>query len=330
MLKNKLTLILGCLALPFAAQSADLNSLAKNAKISVERLEQAIALAEFQPKIVETMTRPYESKEWWEYRNLFITKSRINAGVDFYFQNEATLKRAEEKTGVPPEIVCSIIGVETFYGKNMGSWSVLDALYTLGFKYPPREKYFSKEFANFVYLADRENWDLKEIKGSYAGAMGLGQFMPSSYISYAIDFDGDGKVNLFNDVEDAIGSVANYFKAHGWQKGKGVFYPALAKQDPQKLLKKEWKLTAKEMYDNGISTKVNIPFEEKVRLFKFGLKDNKQGFGVGLNNFNVIMRYNKSPLYARAVFELSQFIRIEHDKRLRESGVNVKPHSNIP
>lgn len=276
------------------------------------------------------MTRPYESKQWWEYRNLFITKSRVNAGVDFYFKHEDTLKNAEAKTGVPPEIVCAIIGVETFYGKNMGNWSVLDALYTLGFKYPPREKYFSKEFANFVALADRENWDLKSVLGSYAGAMGMGQFMPSSYLSYAVDFDNDGKINLFNDIEDAIGSVANYFKAHGWDQGHGIFYPALAKKDPTELMKKEWNLTAGEMYENGISTKVNIPADEKVRLFKFELKDNKLGFGVGLHNFNVIMKYNKSPLYARAVYELSVFIRAEHDKRLLERGIKVKPHSRIP
>lgn len=331
MFKNKLSLFLLCMTLPWCtAYSAALNELSKHSGVNVKRLEQAISLAQFQPKIIETMTRPYESKQWWEYRNLFITKSRVNAGVDFYFKHEDTLKNAEAKTGVPPEIVCAIIGVETFYGKNMGNWSVLDALYTLGFKYPPREKYFSKEFANFVALADRENWDLKSVLGSYAGAMGMGQFMPSSYLSYAVDFDNDGKINLFNDIEDAIGSVANYFKAHGWDQGHGIFYPALAKKDPTTLMKKEWNLTAGEMYENGISTKVNIPADEKVRLFKFELKDNKLGFGVGLHNFNVIMKYNKSPLYARAVYELSVFIRAEHDKRLLERGIKVKPHSRIP
>ncbi len=316
-------------ALPVSA-APSVTELAAYSGLSEQELNAAIAKARKQPVIIKTMTTPYESKPWWQYRKLFITTSRIQAGLQFYLQHADTLKRAEAELGVPPEIVCAIIGVETFYGRNMGTWKVLDALYTLGFHYPPRESYFSKEFANFVKLAKRENWDLTSVKGSYAGAMGMGQFMPSSYLDYAIDFDHDGKVNLFSDIEDAIGSVANYFKAHGWQAGRGIYYPALAAGDVKGLMDKEWNLTARELYAAGVSTKVNLSLDENLRLFSYQLEDGSMGYGVGLNNFNAIMRYNKSPLYARAVYELSEFIRMAYEDQLRAQGIDVPPAGRIP
>ncbi len=310
-----------------AAGAATLKELSDYSGVSVENLKKAQSMATYQPKIIATMTKPYESKPWFAYRKLFITTSRIDAGIRFYRDHEATLKAAYERYGVPPEIVCAIIGVETFYGKNMGTWSVLDALYTLGFRYPPREAYFSKEFANFVKLALRENWDLRSVKGSYAGAMGLGQFMPGSYLDYAVDFNGDGKVNLFSSYEDAIGSVANYFKRHGWKKGQGVFYPAHATRkiaDP--LMKKEWNLTTQELARAGVTTKVNLS-PQKARLFSFVLEDDSTEYCVGLNNFNAIMKYNKSPLYARAVYELSEFIR---DGYLKSTKMAATPEGRQP
>lgn len=302
------------------SQAATVQELAKYAGIPASDISAAMKQAKYQQKIIDAMTRPYEAKPWWQYRNAFISKSRIDAGANFYIQNEATLKKAYEEYGVPPEIVCSIIGVETFFGQSMGTWKVLDALYTLGFRYPPRQDYFSKEFANYVKLAKREGWKLTSIKGSYAGAMGLGQFMPYSYLTFAVDFDGDGKINLFHNVKDAIGSVANYFKEHGWVRDQPVYYPAYATKNPASLIKKEWNTTARELYDNGISTKEMIPGNEKVRLFKFDLRGGKVGYGVGLNNFNAIMKYNKSQLYARVVFELSEFIREAYEKK---KGVKV-------
>ena len=143
-------------ALPVSA-APSVTELAAYCGLSEQELNAAIAKARKQPVIIKTMTTPYESKPWWQYRKLFITTSRIQAGLQFYLQHADTLKRAEAELGVPPEIVCAIIGVETFYGRNMGTWKVLDALYTLGFHYPPRESYFSKEFANFVKLAKRVN-----------------------------------------------------------------------------------------------------------------------------------------------------------------------------
>ncbi len=311
-------------AAPTAGEIADFSGL------NTGQIEAAMKQAVFQQKIIDTMTKPYEGKPWWQYRRLFITTSRINEGVKFYFANEKTLKRAYEVYGVPPEIICAIIGVETFYGSNMGSWKVLDALYTLGFHYPPRETYFSKEFGQFVKLALRENWNLTDIKGSYAGAMGMGQFMPTSYLNYAVDFDGDGRVDLFNNTEDAIGSVANYFKAHKWEQGRGIFYPAVTKGDVKDLVAKEWDVTGAEAIRAGVSTKVNLDPKENLRLFPFVLEDGSTEIGVGLHNFGVIMRYNKSPLYARAVYELAEFIRGEYHKILIKRGEIINPEGRRP
>ena len=314
-----------------SANATDLNALSSYAKISVADLKDALSKAHKQQKIIDAMTRPSEGKPWWQYRKIFITKSRINAGVKFYLENEATLKKAEKTYGVPAEIICAIIGVETFFGKNMGSWKVLDALYTLGFNYPPREAYFSKEFARFVSLAKRENWNYDDIKGSYAGAMGMGQFMPSAYLDYAVDFGGDGYVNLFTNKVDAIGSVANYFKGHGWQEGRAIYYPAhIHKADVKALMDKKWDLTVKELYDAGVTTKVNLSNDQNVRLFAYDLEDGSKGYSIGLNNFNTIMKYNTSQLYARAVYELSEFIALGYEQVKRNQGVKTAHRSRKP
>ena len=164
-LKRTIKPLLATLALSYAANTnaADLNELATFAKVPVESLQDALNQAVYQQKIIDAITRPGEAKPWWQYRKIFITVSRIQAGVDFYFENEKTLLRAQNTYGVPAEIICAIIGVETLFGKNMGSWKVLDALYTLGFNYPKREAFFSKEFARFVYLANREYWSYDSI-----------------------------------------------------------------------------------------------------------------------------------------------------------------------
>lgn len=322
-----------------AASSPNLDELARYAGIDKTLLDNAITQATYQQKIIDTMTRPYESKPWYTYRKLFITKDRIDAGVNFYMQHEAELQRAHREIGVAPEIICAIIGVETFYGRNMGTWRVLDALYTLGFHYPARASYFSKEFANYVKLATREGWNLTEVKGSYAGAMGMGQFMPSSYLEYAIDFDGDHHVNLFNNTQDALGSVANYFRAHGWVDGGGVMYPAhvygsngqiVPKSTIDALMKKEWKLKPQDLAAAGITTKVNLSNDQSIRLYSYELEDGTYDYQVALNNFYAITRYNKSPLYARAVFELSEAIAVGYQEAKLLQGQYVAPSGKRP
>lgn len=306
------------------ALAVDLDALSRYAQIDRALLDRAITESTYQQKIIDAMNRPYEGKPWYMYRKLFMTDKRINQGVDFYLAHEKTLQRAQEELGVAPEVICAIIGVETFYGQNMGTWKVLDALYTLGFHYPKRSSYFSKEFANYVKLAAREGWELTSVKGSYAGAMGMGQFMPSSYLSYAIDFDGDMHVNLFTNTTDAIGSVANYFKAHGWMLGGGVMYQAKVDGVPQStidtIMDKEWRLTPVELVRAGISTKVNLSRAQNIRLYAFELEDGSYDYQVCLNNFNTITKYNKSPLYARAVFELSEAIALGYYQAKQQNG----------
>lgn len=310
---------------------ADLNELAAYAKVDRSDLENALSQARLEQKIINAMNKPGEAKPWWQYRKIFITVSRINAGVDFYFKNEKILNRASKEYGVPEEIICAIIGVETYFGKHKGTFRVLDALYTLGFNYPKREAYFSKEFARFVALAKREGWNYDDIKGSYAGAMGYGQFMPSAYLDYAVDFNGDGKINLFDDTEDAIGSVASYFKGHGWAQNRGIYYPAhVHNADVKKLMDKGWDLSVDELYKAGVTTKVNLSSDQNIRLFDFDLEDGSKGYAVGLNNFHSIMRYNTSKLYARAVYELSEYIAMGVEKKKRQQGIYVPKRSRKP
>lgn len=314
------------------AAEPNLDELARYAGIERYALNEAITAATYQQKIIDAMNRPYEGKPWHMYRKLFMTDKRINGGVDFYLKHERELMRARDEIGVAPEVICAIIGVETFYGSSMGTWKVLDALYTLGFHYPARQAYFSKEFANYVKLAQREGWGLTDIKGSYAGAMGMGQFMPSSYLDYAIDFDGDHHVDLFHNSTDAIGSVANYFKAHGWTFGGAVMYPVhlkgvngqpVSKSTLDRLTKKEWNLTPAELTAAGITTKVALSADQKVRLYAFELEGGKFEYQVALNNFYAITRYNKSPLYARAVFELSEAIGAGYRQAKMQQGTYV-------
>ncbi len=330
LLKSLLVLSLGVLE-GFAQAAPDLKNVAAKTGVSVEALQYAVSSAQYQQKIIDAITRPSEAKPWWQYRRIFITDDRIKQGVKFYLDNEKTLQRALAQYGVPPEIVCAIIGVETFYGRNMGNWAVLDALYTLGFFYPKRESYFSVEFGNFVKLCLREGWDLRAVKGSYAGAMGMGQFMPSSYLSYAVDFDGRDGEDLFYSKEDAIGSVANYFMGHGWQKGRGICYGVhLHGSDAAKLAAKGWELTAGALYDAGATTKVAIPRNEKIRLYTYELEGGGLSALVALENFRSITRYNTSPLYARAVFELSEYIRMGYVKAKAGMGITVNPEGRKP
>ena len=316
---------------PFGTDKTSLSALSSKTGVSVQALEYAISQSAYQQKIIDAITRPSEAKPWYQYRKIFITQERIDAGVNFYISHRESLLKAFERYGVPPEIVCAIIGVETFYGRNMGTWSVLDALYTLGFFYKKRAAFFSSEYANFIKICVREGWDIKSVKGSYAGAMGMGQFMPSSYLNFAVDASGDGTEDLFTNPDDAIASVANYFMKHGYQRGRGICYAVhLDGADADTLKARAWNLTAGELYQSGASTKVTIPYEENVRLYTYDLEDGSQSVLVGLGNFRAITRYNTSPLYARAVFELSEYIRMGYVKAMALKGVYVKPEGRVP
>ncbi|GAC18085.1 lytic murein transglycosylase B [Paraglaciecola arctica] len=272
-------------------------------------IESTLAKANKNEAILKSIAKPWEAKPWHQYYPIFLTEKRLTKGLAFWQTHQQTLARAEEETGVPAEIIVAIIGVETFYGTYTGKYSVLDALVTLGFHYPPRAKFFRKELAELFLLAKEENFDITELKGSYAGAMGWGQFISSSYRHYAVDFDGDGVRDLLNNPADAIGSVANYFKKHHWKANTDIAYKAqVSGSQYSELLSKSLKYSHKwaQLEDAGVSiTEPNLSKDMSVKLFEFEQPNNKE-YWIGLPNFYAITRYNHSPLYAMAVFQFSQ------------------------
>lgn len=276
-----------------------------------EQLVGLFAAAERKQNIIDAISRPAEKvKPWKDYRPIFITDSRITRGVEFWREHEDTLKRAEAEYGVPPEVIVAIIGVETFYGGNTGGYRVVDALSTLAFDYPPRAPFFRKELREFLLLAREEQVDPLTLTGSYAGAMGLPQFMPSSFRAYAVDFDGDGQINIWSNPVDAIGSVASYFKRHGWQPGEPVVSAASV----------EGELTEQGL-TVGLDPVKNIgelralgwtgadALDDQLPVTAFRLEGAEGAeYWLGLPNFFVITRYNRSVMYAMAVNQLADLM----------------------
>lgn len=276
-----------------------------------EEIVPVLARAERQQSILEAIARPAEkAKPWKDYRKLFVTNDRITQGVAFWRDHAAALARAERESGVPAAIIVAIIGVETRYGRNTGNYRVLDALTTLGFDYPPRADFFRSQLVEFFLMAREQKIAPDRVLGSYAGAMGFGQFMPSSYRKYAIDFDGDGVTDIINDIDDAIGSVGNYLKGYGWQRGAPIVVRATAKEPlPDGLLKDvlEPVTTLRDYKTKGVLSLAALPDETAAALF---LLDGENGneYWLALNNFYVVTRYNRSQMYSMAVVQLSQEI----------------------
>jgi len=272
-------------------------------------------------KIIKTMMRPAEgTMSWYQYRKIFLGDKRIKDGVTFWQENEQVLSAVEEKYGVPAEIITAIIGVETFYGTRTGGHRVIDALSTLAFAYPKRSKFFTSELKHFLILCREQKMNPLEPTGSYAGAMGIPQFMPSSYRSYAADYENDSKSDIWGNSADAIASVANYFVTHHWKTGEAVAYLVKTKgENYQKALTKGLKpnMTWAELQAKGISVEQTIAAKEAVKLLAFKQQSDTD-LWVGLNNFYVITRYNHSQLYAMAVFQLSQ----EIDKQRQQDIVS--------
>lgn len=264
---------------------------------------------EQQKSALDAIARPAEGKPWKDYRPIFITNKRITRGVEFWRNHKDILSQAEQRYGVPPEIIVAIIGVETFYGKRSGTYPVLDALTTLGFDYPPRATFFRKELEHFLLMSREEQVDPRTLKGSYAGAMGMPQFISSSFRSYAVDFDGDGRRDLWGSTADAIGSVANYFSRHGWRNGDPVISRAKVSESAKSLASKRMRpeKTIAEYKRMGVEPLTN--FDDNESAILLGLEGkNGQEYWLGLNNFYVITRYNHSPLYAMAVYQLGQAV----------------------
>jgi membrane-bound lytic murein transglycosylase B len=258
--------------------------------------------------VLASISKPAEEVlTWKQYRPIFITARRIQEGVRFMRKNHDLLKRAEKTYGVPAQVIAAIVGVETYYGKRSGGTSVFDSLTTLAFDYPQRGQFFRGELEQFLLLAREEHIDVNKIQGSYAGAMGMPQFISSSYREYAVDFDGDGKRDLWNSKADVIGSVANYFKIHGWVPNQPVALRAKTdkkiQDDGQERLKPY--TTIAKLRSEGVTVDKKLPDNTKVTLLSLdGAKGEE--YWVGLQNFYVITRYNHSALYAMAVHQLSQ------------------------
>ena len=273
-------------------------------------VEALLMAATKKQSIIDAMTRPAEKvKPWKDYRNIFIQEKRIDQGVKFWLENREALQRASKEYGVAPEVIVAIIGVETFYGRIKGSFRVIDALSTLSFDYPKRSAFFTKQLEHFLLLAREQGQAPLSLTGSYAGAMGYGQFIPSSYRSFAVDFDGDGFADIWNNKTDAIGSVANYFAKHGWKLGEEVVRRADAKKgyDTTWLNKLTLEKTIDELAVMGFTPEK--PLQGDLKALPLLLQGKRgEEFWLGLNNFYVITRYNHSRLYAMAVHDLSQLI----------------------
>ena len=317
----------GCVALAVSQLHAEPASYADEAEVfareMVERhgfdlakLQGVLADARFSQTIVDAMDRPYEAKPWRDYRALFVTPERIAGGVTFWRDNAELLARAEADYGVAPQIIVAIIGVETNYGENVGKHRVIDALTTLGFAYPRRADFFRRELESFLLLSREERLNPLGAVGSYAGAMGKPQFISSSYRNYAIDLDGDGRRDLWGSNADVIGSVANYFKQHGWRPGEPVAFAAKLRSGVPTGIALVEKTpappdtTAGDLRAAGVAWDEPLPTEVPASLIRLdGVEDE---YWVGLDNFYAITRYNHSNLYAMAVHQLSEEVRTHH------------------
>lgn len=270
---------------------------AEKNQLDPQWIRSIISQANHQQSIIDAMNKPAErTLRWFEYRKIFMTDKRVNEGVDFWNKHQDVIDKVSKDSGVDPEYIVAIIGVETFYGRIMGKHKVLDALYTLAFDYPKRSKFFTKELAHFLLLANEQHVNALEAQGSYAGAMGFGQFMPSSYRSYAVDYEKDEKIDLLNNPQDAIASVANYLARHGWVKGGAVvetLAPSALKDVKNNQLKPHLKDVAGRDYTQ-LALKTS---ETETEHWK------------GLQNFYVISRYNHSHLYVMAVHQVAQAIK---------------------
>lgn len=291
-----------------------IDNMVENHSYDRATLESVLEEAESKESILEAISRPAEgTMEWDRYRRIFITDERIEAGTAFWQENRAELERISASTGVSIEILVGIIGVETYYGRITGSYRVLDALATLGFDYPPRSKFFLGELEHFLLLVREEGMDAASATGSYAGAMGRPQFMPSSYRAYAVDSTADGKRDIWNNWSDVIGSIANYFVRHGWQEGKPVIESATLGEQwsgdvPKNTLTPKETVTS--LSHQGVLFATSLPGDAKSQLVTLNGEDGVE-YWVGFHNFFVITRYNRSVMYALAVHQLGQEIALE-------------------
>ena len=279
-------------------------------------LTALFAAANGQERVLEAIARPAEKKPWFEYRPIFITPARIDGGVTFWNEHADALDRAYRQYGVPPQVIVAILGVETFYGRQPGSYRVLEAVATLAFHYPQRAAFFRKELEQFLLMAREERLEPLSVMGSYAGAMGAPQFVASSFRRYAVDFDADGKKDIWSSVDDAIGSVAHYLGEHGWQRDAPI--AAIAREpDPARAARLaaqglQPRVASHELVASGLVPAGGVDSTALATVVELQQPDAKE-YWVGFQNFYVITRYNNSALYAMAVHQLADEIRLRRE-----------------
>lgn len=289
--------------------------------IAEAEIRRLLAAGMYQPRIIAAISRPAETVlTWWQYRERLVGQERIDRGVEFWRAHRQRLEAVQARTGVDAAYLVAILGIETNYGRTQGSWRVLDALMTLGFDYPPRSRFFRSELEQFVLLAREESLDPLETRGSYAGAMGAPQFMPSSYRRFAVDGSanpeptpattGNRRRDLFTDWDDVLASIANYFVEHGWQAGQPVLLEADAPAGTMATLDRrnlDLNTTIGELRQRGVRPATAVPDTTRALLVPAEL-ENVENVRIGLRNFHVITRYNRSTLYAMAIHDLASAI----------------------
>ena len=293
--------------------------LAEQSDLDPQPLRRLLRQAAVQQEVLDAISKPAEAMPWYAYRPIFLTDTRTARGVEFWQEHRPALERAERKFGVPAHIVVAIIGIESFYGRYTGRLRVLDSLATLAFRYPRRSDFFRSELEHFLLLMHEEGLDPLRIKGSYAGAMGIPQFISSSYRSHAIDFDGDARRDLITSVDDAIGSVARYLERHRWRRGEAVAFPADPKPEViRELVGRGMKphTALRDLHGVEIHADWLVLSDSPGALIELEGAEGAE-FWVVLNNFFAITRYNRSKLYAMAVHQLSERILGKFEKRSR-------------
>jgi membrane-bound lytic murein transglycosylase B len=295
-----------------------IQTLEKEHGVDPARARAILSDAAYQQSVIDKMSRPAEKRlTWSDYRPIFVQPDRAEDGAAFVRKHRALFERAEAEYGVPAHIISAIVGVETRYGAFIGKDRVLDALATLGFDYPPRAKFFYGQLGDFIRLSAEEDIDPNTAVGSYAGAMGLPQFIPSSYLAYAVDFNDNGKRDLWNEPADIIGSVANYFAEHGWRRDEPVADKALdqAIESALERSRRETRYRYADLAAQDIRVSAAPAADFPVGLVELETTEGPE-FWVGYHNFFVITDYNHSRMYAMAVFQLGELIR----QNLAEEG----------
>ncbi len=301
----------------------------KKYKFNQAELDALFSQIKNRPDIIKLMNRQAEDRPWYKYKTYFLNQKRVRGGVRFWRKNAKLLAQAQEKFGVPAEIIVAIIGVETRYGQHMGRSRVLESLSTLAFDYPRRAKFFQSELHHFLILSREQKFKPLDIKGSFAGAMGVPQFIPSSYRRYSIDFNGDGKKDLFNSKADIIGSVGNYFHTFGWRRGQAIATRARVRGKKfKKLPTPKLKPYATLKKFKAFNVKPRYPSSRWASTRKAALLTLKQRryseYWFGFHNFYVITRYNHSTHYAMAVFQLSKRIKRARNKQIKRARAKSK------